>query len=300
MNIPTSPSHPAGPRRAGSRILTWRRAAWRYPEGVPEKVRKLIVDELALIASLDYARLFSHRPRHRAFRRGSRHNCARGGAGSAANSAVCYALGITAVDPSVNDLLFARFISSERREPPDIDVDFEHERREGSDPVHLWPLRARACRHRGDRHHLSPAQRHPRGRQGARPDQGRDGQKSPARVWGSWGDEIPDAQVREAGLDPNKSDDRPGHRPGAPAAGFSPPTSPSMSAASSWRAGGLDEMVPIGNAAYGQKKKKPHLQSNGNKDDIDTLGLMKVERAGARHAHLHPQGLRSPGTPFAA
>jgi error-prone DNA polymerase len=52
------------------------------------------------------------------------------GRGSAANSAVCYALGITAVDPSVNDLLFARFISSERREPPDIDVDFEHERRE--------------------------------------------------------------------------------------------------------------------------------------------------------------------------
>ena len=72
--------------------------------------------------------LFPHRPRHRRLARGSGILCQ--GRGSAANSAVCYCLGITAVDPTAHDLLFERFVSAERREPPDIDVDFEHERRE--------------------------------------------------------------------------------------------------------------------------------------------------------------------------
>ncbi len=99
-----------------------------YPYGAPQKVLDLLASELALIARLDYAPYFLTIHDIVSFAREKGILCQ--GRGSAANSAVCYVLGITAVDPAVNDLLFARFISSERREPPDIDVDFEHERRE--------------------------------------------------------------------------------------------------------------------------------------------------------------------------
>ena len=90
------------------------------------------------------------------------------GRGSAANSVICYCLGITEVDPEKVDLLFERFVSKERGEPPDIDVDFEHERREEV-IQHIYEKYGRASRqpHR-DRHLLSRAQRHPRGRQGVR------------------------------------------------------------------------------------------------------------------------------------
>lgn len=108
--------------------LTRRRAAERWPAGVPEKVAASLDSELRLIGELDYARYFLTVHDIVAFARSRGILCQ--GRGSAANSAVCYALGITCVDPAENDLLFARFISAERREPPDIDVDFEHERRE--------------------------------------------------------------------------------------------------------------------------------------------------------------------------
>ena len=108
--------------------LTWRLAADRYPTGVPDNVRGLITKELDLIAQLDYARYFLTVYDVVRFAREKDILCQ--GRGSAANSAVCYCLGITAVDPRASTLLFERFISAERREPPDIDVDFEHERRE--------------------------------------------------------------------------------------------------------------------------------------------------------------------------
>ena len=108
--------------------LTWRGAAERYPEGIPEKVRKAVARELALIAQLDYAPYFLTVEDVVRFARSEDILCQ--GRGSAANSAVCYCLGITSVDPTLIDLLFERFVSAERREPPDIDVDFEHERRE--------------------------------------------------------------------------------------------------------------------------------------------------------------------------
>lgn len=103
-------------------------AADRYPRGVPEKVTGLIEEELKLIAELGYEKYFLTCFDLVKFARAQRILCQ--GRGAAANSAVCYCLGITAVDPARIDLLFARFISRERNEPPDIDIDFEHERRE--------------------------------------------------------------------------------------------------------------------------------------------------------------------------
>ncbi len=108
--------------------LTWEGAAQRYPEGVSESVRASLNHELSLIEKLGYAPYFLTVNAIVRFARSREILCQ--GRGSAANSAVCFVLGITSIDPSINDLLFERFVSEERREPPDIDVDFEHERRE--------------------------------------------------------------------------------------------------------------------------------------------------------------------------
>ncbi|UFN47082.1 error-prone DNA polymerase [Roseomonas sp. OT10] len=99
-----------------------------WPEGAPETVRRQVADELRLIARKDYAPYFLTAQEIVRFARERGILCQ--GRGSAANSAVCYVLGITAVDPTKHDLLFERFLSIDRDEPPDIDVDFEHERRE--------------------------------------------------------------------------------------------------------------------------------------------------------------------------
>jgi len=108
--------------------LTWAGARARYPGGVPEKVRKLVEHELRLIADLHYEAYFLTVYDLVRFARERQILCQ--GRGSAANSAVCYCLGVTAVDPDRLDVLFERFVSRERNEAPDIDVDFEHERRE--------------------------------------------------------------------------------------------------------------------------------------------------------------------------
>jgi error-prone DNA polymerase len=110
------------------RALTWAGAARRYPQGVPEKVRTLIEHELALIAELGYESFFLTIEDIVRFARSCSILCQ--GRGSAANSAVCYCLYITEVDPGRMQMLFERFLSRERKEPPDIDVDFEHQRRE--------------------------------------------------------------------------------------------------------------------------------------------------------------------------
>ena len=108
--------------------LTEQGLAWRYPEGTPGHVRAQVDHELALIARMNFPAYFL--TVHDAVRYAREQGILCQGRGSAANSAVCYALGITAVDPASSSLLFERFISEERGEPPDIDVDFEHERRE--------------------------------------------------------------------------------------------------------------------------------------------------------------------------
>jgi len=119
---------------AGETPASWLRAETgrgllrRYPDGVPEAVRERVEHELKLIAEMTYEAYFLTVHDLVRFARAREILCQ--GRGSAANSAVCYALGITEVDPARSALLFERFISKERGEPPDIDVDFEHERRE--------------------------------------------------------------------------------------------------------------------------------------------------------------------------
>lgn len=108
--------------------LTWAGARDRYPDGVPTKVQDLIEHELRVIGELDYSAYFLTVWDLVRFARSQDILCQ--GRGSAANSAVCYCLGVTAVDPDRIDVLFERFISKDRDEAPDIDIDFEHQRRE--------------------------------------------------------------------------------------------------------------------------------------------------------------------------
>jgi error-prone DNA polymerase len=108
--------------------LAWKGARKRYPAGVPDRVRGLLEHELALVAELGYEAYFLTVFDLVRFARRRGILCQ--GRGSAANSAICYCLGITSVDPGRMDVLFERFVSRERREAPDIDIDFEHQRRE--------------------------------------------------------------------------------------------------------------------------------------------------------------------------
>jgi len=110
------------------RKLTEEGLRWRFPQGISPKVRSLVDHELALVAELKYEPFFL--TVHDVVRFARRQGILCQGRGSAANSAVCYALGITEVDPARMSMLFERFVSRERNEPPDIDVDFEHQRRE--------------------------------------------------------------------------------------------------------------------------------------------------------------------------
>ena len=127
-DYPIDPAPPGLTVQQHLERLTWEGATWRYPDGVPDKVERQLVHEFALIEELDYAPYFL--TVHDIVRYAKQHGILCQGRGSAANSAVCFCLGITEVDPDRFDLLFERFVSAERREPPDIDVDFEHERRE--------------------------------------------------------------------------------------------------------------------------------------------------------------------------
>jgi error-prone DNA polymerase len=110
--------------------LAWTAASEQNPSGIPPKLARLLGEELQLIGELKYAPYFLTVYDIVAFARAQDPPILCQGRGSAANSAVCYLLGITSVDPVANNLLFSRFLSRERAEPPDIDVDFEHERRE--------------------------------------------------------------------------------------------------------------------------------------------------------------------------
>jgi error-prone DNA polymerase len=108
--------------------LAWEGAAWRFPQGLPEDLRAMLERELALVAKLGFADYFLTVQELVEFARAKGILCQ--GRGSAANSVLCFVLGVTSVNPAHIGLLFERFLSEERAEPPDIDVDFEHERRE--------------------------------------------------------------------------------------------------------------------------------------------------------------------------
>jgi error-prone DNA polymerase len=248
--------------------LTWEGAKARYPGGVPKRVKVLIEHELALIGELGYAPYFLTVQDIVHFARGQGILCQ--GRGSAANSAICYCLGITAVDPSRLDLLFERFVSTERKEPPDIDVDFEHERREeviqyiykkyGRERAGMTAVvscyRARgAIREVGKALGLS-----------------RDTVTALAgQVWGWSSDGIDDAQVREIGLDPGDRRLRLALHLTGILIGFPRHLSQHVGGFVISR-GPLSETVPIENAAM-----EDRTVIEWDKDDLDALGILKID-----------------------
>jgi error-prone DNA polymerase len=254
--------------------LTWTGAAKRYPrdrfpDGVPADVKKRLTEELALIAKLDYARYFLTVHDVVAFARNQEKEILCQGRGSAANSAVCFCLGITSVNPDKSNLLFARFISENRGEPPDIDVDFEHERREEV----IQYIYRRYGRHRAA---ICSTVVHYRSRRAIR-EVGKvlglteDIVAALAKtVWGT-GDDLPDDHIRQAGLDPANPAIRQAVALADALIGFPRHLSQHVGGFVLTRAP-LDETVPIGNAAMDDR-----TFIEWDKDDIDTLGLMKVD-----------------------
>jgi error-prone DNA polymerase len=241
----------------------------RYPHGIPAAVKTRLADELALIARLDYARYFLTVHDVVSFARRQEKEILCQGRGSAANSAVCFCLGITSVNPDKSNLLFARFISENRGEPPDIDVDFEHERREEV----IQYIYQRYGRHRAA---ICSTVVHYRSRRAIR-EVGKilglteDITTALAKtVWGS-GDGLPDDHIRQAGLDPANPAIRQAVALADDLIGFPRHLSQHVGGFVLTR-GPLDETVPIGNAAM---DKRTFIE--WDKDDIDTLGLMKVD-----------------------
>ncbi len=251
--------------------LTWKGAAKRYPEGVPEQVRETLTRELKIVGGLRYAAYFltvADIVRHAREDRGIL--CQ--GRGSAANSSICYCLGITSVDPHRFTLLFDRFVSSERNEPPDIDVDFEHERREEA-IQYVYEKYGR------DRAALAATLICYRGRSAIRDvgkafgfSQDRLAALSKTQHW--WTKSVTEEELRKLGLDPSD-----------------PRLSQCLSLARelkgfprhlSQHVGGfvitkdrLDEVVPVANAAMENR-----TVIEWNKDDLDELKILKVDLLG--------------------
>ena len=149
---PDEPVPPGTTPQCHLEALTWAGAAQCYPDGIPAKVRRALMHELGLIAELGYAPYFPHRARRRALRQEQGHPLP--GAGLGRQLRRLLLPGHHRRRPGADRLLFERFVSRERREPPDIDVDFEHERREEVIQYIYGPLRPRARRPR--RHRPSP------------------------------------------------------------------------------------------------------------------------------------------------
>jgi error-prone DNA polymerase len=249
-------------------VLAWEGAQWRYPQGVPDKVKDTIGRELKLVDQLNYAPYFL--TVHDIMQFARRQGILCQGRGSAANSAVCYCLGITAVDPSHHDLLFERFVSAARNEPPDIDVDFEHERRE---EVIQYIYR----KYGRDRAGLAATVICYRGRSAVR-DVGKAMGLSldtvgalAAQLWG-WSDQsVADAQVREIGLDPSEPRLARTLDLTRQLIGFPRHLSQHVGGFIMTR-GRLDELAPIENAAM-----EDRTLIEWDKDDIDALGILKVD-----------------------
>lgn len=266
---PDEPIPPGKTPQAHLEDLTWEGAAWRFPDGIPDKVDALIRRELELIGQLNYAPYFLtvHDIVH--FARGRGILCQ--GRGSAANSAVCYCLAITAVNPTEIDVLFERFVSPERKEPPDIDVDFEHERREEV----IQYIYARYGR---DRAGLAATVISYRARSAVR-DVGKAMGLSQdtvsalaGMVWGTRsGGVLPEKHVREAGLDPTDPLIATVLELTQELMGFPRHLSQHVGGFVLTR-GPLVEVVPVGNAAMDDR-----TFIEWDKDDIAALGLLKVD-----------------------
>jgi error-prone DNA polymerase len=265
---PDEPVPPGKTAQQHLEDLTWAGVRQYFSNRIDDELRATLRKELDLIAELKYAHYFLTVHDIVRYARSQKILCQ--GRGSAANSAVCYVLGITSVDPTKVDLLFERFISKERLEPPDIDVDFEHSRRE---EVMQYVYR-RYGRHRAA---VIATVIHYRPRSAIR-DVGKAlGLTEDVTalladtVWGSWGDGLDEMQVRQAGLDP--------HNPMIHRAVALAGELIEFPRHLSQHVGGyvltqdrLDSYVPIGNAAMDDR-----TFIEWDKDDVDALNMMKVD-----------------------
>ncbi len=251
--------------------LAWEGAEGRYPDGLPDKVRKQIAYELKLIGELNYAPYFL--TVHDVVRYARSQGILCQGRGSAANSAVCYCLGITAIDPARIDLLFERFVSAERNEPPDIDVDFEHERREEV-IQYIYEKYGR------DRAGLAATVIHYRTRMAVREIGKVMGLSEDtiatlvATVWGWRTEGVESKHIREAGLDPDDKRLSLTMRLACELTGFPRHLSQHVGGFVITR-GPLSDLVPIANAAM-----EDRTTIEWDKDDLDTLGILKIDILG--------------------
>ena len=249
--------------------LTYQGARQRYPNGLPAKVRAAIEHELALIAQLAYAPYFLTVYDIVRYARAQKILCQ--GRGSAANSAICFCLGVTEVDPDRADLLFERFISPERREPPDIDVDFEHERREEV-IQYIYGKYGR------DRAGITATVISYRGRSAIREvgkafglSEDTIGALS-SSIWGGGGDGH--ADLARAGLDPDSRRVKQIAALTREIAGFPRHLSQHVGGFVITRSR-LDEVMPIGNGAMPDR-----TFVEWDKDDLDALGILKIDVLG--------------------
>ncbi|HWF96033.1 MAG TPA: error-prone DNA polymerase [Xanthobacteraceae bacterium] len=244
----------------------------RYPDGIPAKVRHALAEELRLIGELNYAPFFLTVHDVVQFARVEEKILCQG-RGSAANSVICYCLGITDVDPLKIDLLFERFVSAERREPPDIDVDFEHERREKV-IQHIYRTYTR------ERAGLAATVICYRGRSAIR-DVGKVFGLSQdtigalaSSLWGWSMDGVSAQEARRIGLDPADRRLRMARSFARVLTGFPRHLSQHVGGFVITRSR-LDEVVPIENAAM-----EDRTVIEWDKDDLDAVGLLKVDVLG--------------------
>jgi len=251
--------------------LAWAGSQHRYPQGLPSKVRGQIEHELRLIDELNYAPYFLTVHDLVVYARAQGILCQ--GRGAAANSTVCYCLGVTSVDPDKINLLFERFVSKERNEPPDIDIDFEHERRE---EVIQYLYR----KYGRDRAALTAEVISYRGRSAVR-EVGKalglslDLVDRLAKNLDWWSDQPSRSErLRDEGLDPDDPTVRRLVALAGDIMGFPRHLSQHVGGFVITR-GPLCEMVPVENAAMPDR-----TVIEWDKDDIDALGMLKVDCLG--------------------
>ncbi len=267
-DYPDEPTGPSANPQAELERLTELGKTRRYPDGVPAAVEAAIAHELQIISQLNYAPYFLTVADIVRFARSRGILCQ--GRGSAANSAVCFCIGITEVDPKRGDLLFERFISPERREPPDIDVDFEHERREEV----IQYIYGKYGRERAG---LAATVISYRSRSALREVGkvfGLSGDAVAAlsgTVWGHSSSGTRETHVREAGLDPDDPLLAQVLALSRQLIGFPRHLSQHVGGFVITR-GRLDEVVPIQNAAMADR-----TVIEWDKDDLDALGILKID-----------------------
>jgi len=265
------PSEIAGGETPTARLDRLARAGLkrRYPHGAPDRVKQLLEHELTLIAKLKYEPYFLTVHDIVAFARSRDILCQ--GRGSAANSVVCFCLGVTEVSPEIGTMVFERFVSEARDEPPDIDVDFEHERRE---EVIQW-IYDRYGRHRAG---LCATVIHYRGKRAIREVGAAMGLTQDtvaamsSQLWGFFSaDAVAEARFREIGLDPTDPRLMQTMALVHEIEGFPRHLSQHVGGFVITE-GRLDELVPVENATM-----EDRTVICWDKDDIDTLGILKVD-----------------------